>query len=252
MLAQERYDYILEVLKKKRTVQASQLMKVFDVSSETVRRDLEYLEKEGLLQRVHGGAALVKMDTTQGFFTSRLSTNIDLKKEIAEKALAYVSEGYSIALDCSTTSLIFAQKLKEEFHSLTIVTNSNEILNTLADMNSYRIICCGGIFNQDERACFGKQALDMIKQLNLDVAFIGVGGISIRESFTENYFEGATMLQAYLNAAQQKVVLADHTKFDTVTFVKICEPNEVDLIITDSGIKQKTLEKYRNSGFEVI
>lgn len=252
MLAQERHNYILELLKSKRTVQASQLMKIFDVSSETVRRDLEYLEKEGLLRRVHGGAALVKMDTTQGFFKSRMSTNIEYKKEIAQKALAYISEGYSIALDCSTTSLIFAQKLKEEFHSLTIVTNSNEILNMLTDMGSYRIICCGGIFNQDERACFGDQAINMVRQLNLDVAFIGVGGISIRESFTENYFEGAAMLRAYLNAAQKKIVLADHTKFDTVTFVKICEPDEVDLIITDSDIKQKTLEKYRINGFEII
>lgn len=252
MLAPERHEYILNTLKSKKTVQVSHLTHALHVSSETVRRDLEYLEKEGLLRRVHGGAALVKLDTTQDFFDSRVTKNSSLKNEIAQKALAYVSEGYSLALDCSTTSLAFARLLRENFHALTIVTNSTEIINALVGMKSYRIIQCGGTFNHDERACFGTQALELVHSLNLDVAFLGVGGISIQEGLTENYFEGAAMLQAFLQAAQQKIVLADHTKFDTATFVKVCDLNDVDCIITDSELKPKTFERYRSLGVEII
>ncbi len=252
MLAQERYDYILETLQHKRTIQVSQLMRVLEVSGETIRRDLEYLEKEGLLTRVRGGAALVKMDTTQGLFRTRMQVNIEEKKRIAQKALDYVSEGFSIGLDHSTTGMIFAQLIKEKFKNLTIVTNSNEIVNVFADIQNYRIVQCGGTFNHDELACFGDIALSYIKKFNLDVAFIGCGGISIREGFTENFMEGASMLRSFLQAAQQKIVLADAAKFDKVTFVKICDLTDIDLIVTDDTLKQKTREKYRAAGVEVV
>lgn len=252
MLAQERYDYILDLLQHKRTVQVSQLMLALDVSGETVRRDLEYLEKEGLLTRVHGGAALVKMDTTQGLFRSRMQVSIAEKKQIAQKAIRHISEGFSIGLDHSTTGMIFAQLIKEKFKNLTIVTNSNEIVNVFADQQSYRIVQCGGTFNHDELACFGDMALEYLTHFNLDVAFIGCGGISLREGLTENHLDGASMLRAYLAVAQQKIVLADSAKFDKVTFVKICDLADIDLIVTDDALRQKTREKYRAAGVEVI
>lgn len=252
MLAQERYDYILDVLNKKKIVQASYLMRTFNVSGETVRRDLEYLEKEGLLKRVRGGAALVKVETAQEFFNHRATANIENKNEIAGKAVKLISEGQSIALDCSTTGLVFAHELKRHFNTLTVVTNSNEVLNELKDMNSYRIIHCGGIYNHDEHACFGSQALETIRELNIDIAFIGVGGISLREGFTESYFEGAAMLKAFLGIAQQKIVLADHTKFDKVSFINVCGINDIDLVVTDSEINQKILDKYKKNGLDII
>lgn len=251
MLAQERYDYILEALQRKRTVQAAQLMRALDVSGETVRRDLEYLEKEGFLTRVRGGAALVKMDTTQGLFRSRMKVDTEEKWQIALKALEYVREGFSIGLDHSTTGVILARAIKEKFRRLTVVTNSNEVVSVFSDVRNYRIIHCGGTFNYDELACFGDLGMSHIKNLNLDVAFIGCGGISIREGLTENFLDGASMLRAFLEAAQQKIVIADHSKFDKVTFVKICDLSDVDVIITDDSLKQKTKEKYLAVGVDI-
>lgn len=252
MLARERYDYILDTLQHKRTVRVSQLMAALDVSGETVRRDLENLEKEGLLARVHGGASLVKMDTTQGLFRSRVQVNIEEKRQIARKALEHISEGFSISLDHSTTGVIFAQLIRSNFRNLTVVTNSHEVVNVFSDVQTFRIIQCGGAFNYDELACFGDLALEYVKKLNLDVAFIGCGGISIREGLTENFLEGASMLRSFLDAAQQKIVLADHDKFDKVTFVKICDLADIDLIVTDDSLKQKTREKYVAAGVEIL
>ncbi len=251
MLAQERYNYILDTLQHKRTIQASQLMRALDVSGETVRRDLEQLEKDGLLIRVRGGAALVKMDTTQGLFRSRMQVNTEEKEQIAQKALEHVSEGFSVGLDHSTTGVIMAKALRGKFKQLTVVTNSNEVVNVFSDVGGYRIIHCGGAFSHDELACFGDPGLSYIKNLNLDVAFIGCGGISIREGFTENFLDGAAMLRAFLDAAQQKIVIADHNKFDKVTFVKVCDLEDIDVIVTDDSLKQKTKEKYLAVGVDI-
>lgn len=252
MLAQERYNFILEILQNKTTVRVSHLMHALNVSGETIRRDLEYLEKEGHLTRVYGGASTVKFDTNQGSFQARASKNIGQKEEIAKFALKYVSEGQSISLDYSTTSLAFAHELKNHFKSLTIVTNSSEILNEIFDVNTFNIIFCGGLFNHCELSFFGEQAKAVINGLNIDTAFIGVGGISLREGCTETFYEGAEMLRNFINAAQRKIVLVDSSKFDKVTLIKVCDLSDIDMIITDSSIKKNVLDKYRNHDIEVI
>ncbi len=252
MLAQERHNYILKMLPQKKIVRVSQLSHALKVSGETIRRDLEYLEKEGLLTRVYGGASMVKVDTNQGAFQLRTQMNVEAKAEIAQAALSYVSEGQSIVLDHSTTCLAFARALAPHFQDLTIVTNSMEILNVVAGKRSFNTVFCGGQFNHDELSCFGEQAMSVVRELNVDTAFIGVGGVSLREGCTETFFPGADMLRAMLAAAQRKIVLADSTKFDRATLIKVCEVTDVDLFITDSGIKSKVLEKYRNYDIEII
>ncbi|WP_066685788.1 DeoR/GlpR family DNA-binding transcription regulator [Christensenella intestinihominis] len=244
MLAQERYKVICEMLQKQRTAKVTQLSSVLNVSRETIRRDLEYLEKEGLLVRVHGGASLVRFDTAQASFDARLHEKYLQKEQIANTALQYISEGQSISLDYSTTSLALATKLKQHFQQLTVVTNSIEVFYTLSDVPSFNLIFCGGIFNHMERGCFGEQAHNVIRQLNIDTAFIGIGGISLRDGCTETFYEGVQMLKLFLQAAQQKIVLADSSKFDIVTLIKVCDLDNIDLIITDSLAKKKILEKY--------
>jgi DeoR/GlpR family transcriptional regulator of sugar metabolism len=195
---------------------------------------------------------MVKFDTKQGAFRARLLQNIQQKEEIAKIALKYVSEGQSIALDHSTTCLVFARELKTHFKSLTIVTNSKEILNELSEVNNYNIIFCGGAFKHDELSCFGGHAKDVISRLNIDSAFIGAGGISLREGSTETFYDGAELLRSFLNAAQRKIILVDSSKFDKVTLIKVCELSDIDLIITDSSIRKTVLEKYRHNDIEVV
>ena len=252
MIAQERYTYILQSLSEKKIVRVSQLMHALKVSGETIRRDLEYLEKEGQLNRVYGGASLVKVDTNQGAFRLRMKNYVEEKNEIAQTALRYISEGQSIILDHSTTCLSLARAIKKRFKQLTIVTNSMEILIEVSDVQSYHIVFCGGQFNSDERSCFGEHAKDVVRRLNVDKAFIGIGGVSHREGCTETFYEGADFLHTILDAAQQKIVLADNTKFDRATLIKVCELSDIDLYITDSKIKKKVLEKYRGYDIEII
>ena len=252
MLAQERYNYILDQLQRKKTVHVKNLSATLDVTNETIRRDLEFLEKEGLLSRVHGGASSVQFETMQGGFNHRIFSNAQQKEDIAKKAISLVSEGQSISLDYSTTCLFSPREIKKYYKNLTIITNSNEIVCALSDIHTYNIIFCGGIYNFAERSCFGEPAMTMVRQLNIDLAFIGIGGVSAREGLTETFFDGVEMLRSYINAAQRKIVLADNSKFEKVALIKVCDLSDVDTIITDSMIKPKVLEKYKNVEIEII
>ena len=244
MIAQERYKYILDSLLSQRTVRAAKLASSLGVSTETIRRDLEYLEKENQLIRIHGGASILQYETKQVPYDFRRSENLDEKSDLSKAALQYVSEGASIVLDHSTTCSVFASELKKHFTNLTIVTNSLEILNILSDIPTYNIIFLGGSFDAFERGCFGEQAKQTIRQLNIDVAFVSFGGISLNEGCTETFFAGAELLKEFILAAQQKIALRDSTKFDHVTLVKVCNISDIDVIVTDSSIKPSILNKY--------
>lgn len=252
MLAQERYEYILDLLKVKKTIQVKNLSMELKVTNETIRRDLEFLEKEGQLTRIHGGAASVKFDTMQDAFGYRMLHNMTQKEEIARIAIKQVSEGQSISLDYSTTCLALAKELKKHFKKLTIITNSFEIVGVLSEMNTYNIIFCGGEYNFNERSCFGEAAKEAVKNLNIDIAFIGCGGVSLQEGCTETFYAGVEMLKSFINAAQRRIILVDSSKFDIVTLIKICNVSDIDLFITDSTIKKKVLDKYLNGNVEII
>ena len=252
MLAQDRYKKISEILEKDNSVKVSVLTDLFGVSVETVRRDLEYMEGEGLLKRVHGGAVLEKINGTQSTFAIRESEYREQKAEIGEIAYRYVKEGQSIAMDASTTNYEVAKVLKQKFKRLTILTNSVSIINELLDMENYTIILPGGILRKDEMSLIGDMAEENLDSFHVDTAFISMSGISLREGLTDYDFGEVSMKKKMMKIAQEIVVLANSSKFDVVSLLKVCNFNDVNMIITDSGLKENMLEKYRKSGVEVI
>src|SRR5699024_12022729 len=131
------------MIRRDKSVRVANLMKHFNVSIETIRRDLEYMEKQGLLTRVHGGAVLEEVNSRELSFIVRESKHLKEKQEIAKKATEIVMEGHSIAMDVSTTNTEFAKELKKRFTRLTILTNSMTIAHELSDMQDYTIIFAG-------------------------------------------------------------------------------------------------------------
>ncbi|MCY6483384.1 DeoR/GlpR family DNA-binding transcription regulator [Clostridium aestuarii] len=252
MLAQERYEQILSILEKDNSVKVSKLTKLFNVSIETVRRDLEYLEKEGLLKRVYGGAVLKEVNSKQLSFQSRKKEYIEEKNEIAEVAAGFVTEDQSIAMDAGTTNLEIIKVLKKKFERLTILTNSLMIANELADMDKYTVILTGGIIKNDEFSLVGAIAESNISNFNIDTAFINVNGISLKDGITDCMFEQLQIQKKMIEVSQKVIILADSSKFDTVSLLKICDLDQVNMIVTDSKLKQNVFEKYTRNGIEVV
>ncbi|BDR66800.1 DeoR/GlpR family DNA-binding transcription regulator [Clostridium tetani] len=252
MLAQERYEQTLSILNREGSVKVSKLTKLFNVSIETIRRDLEYLEKEGLLKRVYGGAVLKKIDNNQLKFENREKEFSSEKKEIANIATRYVVEGQSLAMDASTTNLEIAKVLKTKFKKLTILTNSLAIANELIDMDKYTIILTGGILKNDEFSLVGDIAQKYIESFNIHTAFISVSGVSLKEGLTDYILDHLQIQKKFIEISQNVIVLADSSKFDSVSLLNVCNLEDVNMIITDSRIKKNVLEKYLNNGIEVI
>ncbi|HSQ89568.1 DeoR/GlpR family DNA-binding transcription regulator, partial [Romboutsia sp.] len=185
MLAQERYEYIIETLNKEGIVKVSKLTKELNVSIETIRRDLEHLEKEEILDRVYGGAILKKKPTDKLSFKKREEEFKKEKLEIASIAVRYISQGQSIALNDSTTNVEIAKILKKDFKNITVITNSLVIATELVENKDINIILAGGLLDNKEYAFYGEFAKDILSNFVVDIAFISVGGVSINRGITD-------------------------------------------------------------------
>ena len=143
MLAEERRIRILQMLEEKNAVQLGELATLFRVSTETVRRDLLALEKQGRLQRTHGGAISMSRMAPDHILTTRIGEHQDLKIELSQRAAQLVHEGETLALDSGSTSAEFAKVLAQRFHELTVLTHSLDVVQALRRAPGIRIILCG-------------------------------------------------------------------------------------------------------------
>jgi len=252
LFAHERQHQIMELLHEHRSVKVADLIKKFQVSIETVRRDLEYLEREGMLKRVHGGAVLEEINSRELSFMDRQNKHLEAKKELAEYAARYIIEGQSIALDVSTTNTEFAKVLAKKFEKLTVLTNSLPIVQELASKSNFTILLAGGIVRNQEMCVVGDMAEAFISQFHIDTFFMSMSGISLTNGLTDYGIGEVQIKQRMLKSAQKAIVLADSSKFDVISLLKVCDFNQVDKIITDSRINPKIMDKYLNQGIEVI
>ncbi|CAH2212155.1 DeoR/GlpR family DNA-binding transcription regulator [Tepidibacter aestuarii] len=252
MLARDRQNKILERLNQQGSIKVSKLIELFNVSIETVRRDLEYLEKEGLLKRVYGGAVLEEVNSKELNFKVREIKDVDLKKEIAKIATRYVKEGDSIALDVSTTNHEFAKELKNHFNNLTIITNSINIALELSDMKNYNIVLVGGLLRHEERCLVGNLAETLLDEFHIDTTFLSMSGISVNAQLTDYGFGEVGVKKKMICIGQKTIVLAQSTKFDVACLLNVATFDDIDMIITDSKLNKNILQKYLDLGVDII
>lgn len=260
MLAQERYNLILNTLNEYGTVKNSDLAKRLGVSSETIRKDLEYLAQEGYLIRVHGGA--LKKHTEDNSKTSsqnsayislslRNSQNVEQKKKITEYAANLISEQQVIALDYGSTSQLMASILKEKFSKLTIVTNSLQNAFLLSECPGFTIILTGGVLNKNEFTLADVYP-NVLEHLHIDMFFMSVSGIDPVIGCTDLGFSEANVQNWMRNAAEKTVVLADSSKFGRNSLVKVCPVDNIDMVITDDGVSEEIISSFEKIGTELV
>jgi len=253
LFVQQRHQAIIQKIHKEQSVAVSDLIEMFGVSFETVRRDLEFLEKEGFLKRVHGGAILAEIDyKKEQPLTIRETKFMEEKKQLVELATRYVTEGQSIALDVSTTNTEFAKALKRKFERLTIITNSLPIANELVEMPHYTIILTGGVVRNEERGVIGEWAESFVSQFHADLFFMSVSGISLEEGITDFGIGELQVKKLMHKNAGRTIALADSSKFDVVSLLKVCPIAEIERIVTDALIDTEIVEKYKQHGIEVV
>lgn len=209
MFAEERQAQICALLEENHMVRATDLTRKFQVSLETIRRDLCALECQGLLRRVHGGAMQVRERTTFFDFTARLQVQNSQKRSIAGCAIKQIAEGDVIALDGGTTTLEMAKILPQHFQHLTVITNSIPVLTVLTEGSSFQVVVPGGQLAFSERTLYGDMALEQLKKFHADKAFLSPSGVSLEAGFTDYHLDLIRLQQGYISISDRIIMLAD-------------------------------------------
>jgi DeoR/GlpR family transcriptional regulator of sugar metabolism len=251
MLAIERKNQILTILQEDKRVLVSDLSERFNVSEETIRRDLEKLENEGYIVKTYGGA-VAKEDTNFDLpYFIRIKKNVIGKQRIAELAAGLVSDGDSIMLDASSTAVFIAKKIKDK-KNITLITSSIEILFELSDVIGWKILCSGGEMKEGSLSLSGSSAESMIKRYNVDKAFISCKGLEIDSGITDTNELNAIIKIAMFSSAKEKILAIDSTKFGLKSFTKIDSIKNIDIIITDKKPENEFLDYFKKQNIKCL
>ena len=242
MFANERRIQITEMLNRRSSVTVNELTDSFRVSLETIRRDLEYLEKQGALKRVHGGAVTVHKMQNYTSLSFRVSEHREEKRKLALASLPFIQEEDRIEL---------ASLLCERFSRLTIVTNSLEVFQILSGKEGFQTILTGGFYMPGEKTFYGHLALDMIKQLHVSKFFLAPSAVSLDFGISDHIHEMIAVQRALIAISDQIIVQADSSKFETCAALKVCDLNPRFLYFTDSGLPDEIAEAYRKAGLQI-
>lgn len=255
MNAAERQGKIVEFVLEKGRIRIPEMCEMFDISDMTARRDLNELDRLGLLRRVHGGAIANLGRSYEPPFQTRFVKNQEAKTLIGRKAADLIYDGDSIALDVGTTTLEIVPALHGK-RNLTIITSCLQIASRVVDQLSLdvdaRLILTGGIVRPRELSMVGPISEQVYQQLHVDKAFLGIGGISLEDGLTEYNIEDTQIKRMLLRSAREKIVLADGSKFGVTTFASVAPLTSVDRIVTDATAPAEMLQAIRRQGVDVI
>ena len=258
MLAEQRYQKILDFMKADGSVRVADLKKTMGVSPETVRRDLENMEEMGLIRRTRGGAFLNKEEmgdakppTAYIPFQVREQEHARSKEEVAGFALNYIRDGQSIALDSGTTSYELARALKGKYRSLTVVTNSIAIINELAEAKEITLIATGVVYRPEEHAFVSDMAGMIFSRLSIDTFFLTTCGISVDKGITYQRMDEIFVQEKMMEASDRTIVIADSSKLGVNSLVKMCDIDRISMVITDSFAAEEQIEPFLKAGIPV-
>ena len=243
MLAIERRNAILEKLQVERRVVVSELSALYDVSEETIRRDLDKLENDGYAIKSYGGAVINENSNLDLPYNVRKNTNVLGKQKIASLISEMIHDGDNIMLDASSTAVAIAKAIKNK-KELTVITNSLEIALELLETPGCNVISTGGLATGSSFALVGSVTDKTIRSYYVDKAIISCKGINMYAGFTESDERHANNKASMFYMAKTKILAIDSSKFDKIAFAKIGDLREISKIVTDKKPEEEWLQKF--------
>ncbi len=227
----ERQKHIINFLLEKKEVSVTELSETSGVSGVTIRQDLKYLEQEGFIKRVHGGAMLNETDD----ISTRMVFHYKQKINIAQKAAALVNEGETILLEAGSTNALIAKELAKK-KNITIITPNVFIARELREKSDLSVILLGGLYQRQSESLVGSLAKLCIDHINFHKAFIGVDGFTPEAGFTGKDMMRAEIISYIAQKSPQVIVVTDSSKFGKTELTRYFGCDEIDYVITDEGI----------------
>ena len=229
----------------------SDLSRLYGVTEETIRRDLDKLEKEGFAKKIYGGAIKNENVNTELPYMVRKQTNVEKKKYIASLIGSMIKDGDYILLDASTTTL-FTVKNISHLQNITLITNSVEVLLEVPQNNNWRVFCTGGSYAPESLSFVGHQAEEIISSYNVNLAVMSCKGIDMERGITDTREGNAQIKKLFMKAADKVILAADSSKFDKVSFVHFADIQDMTTVVTDTCPNDEWLRYFAARGTEVI
>lgn len=251
MKAFDRREQIIQSLYKDKKVLVSQLAIQLDVTEETIRRDLEKLEKEGIVTRNYGGAVLNVKISEDLPYKTRNTHNIEEKIKIGKILLPLIQDGDTIMADSSSTVFEALKIIHIERDDLTIITNSSIILPEFNE-SEHTIISTGGILSKTAKSLSGNITRQTLQNYNVDIALISCKGISMKNGITDVNDFASEIKSIMKKQATKTILLVDSSKFDTVGFVHMLPFGEIDYLLTDTKPSEDWITFLENKHVHLI
>ena len=242
-----RQNNILRILGTDNQTSVSELSEKLNVSSVTIRHDLNQLEGEGLLKRVHGGAVLRDGDD----LANRLGVNYERKLRIAKKVSSVVNEGETILIESGSVNVLLARELLK-VKTVTIITTNVYIARQFRKNEQANIIILGGIYQHDSETMVGKITKTCIDQINIDKAFIGIDGYTAEKGFMLRDLLRAEISSYIIQKAKDVFIISDASKFGKMALTNICHPSDIQHIATNDDLNTEFQSEFRKEGVELI
>lgn len=250
MLGEVRQQKIVELLEQQRSVRISSLRELFDVSEETLRRDLKKLELDGVLKRTHGGAVASGQVYEVPSMAQRSQQFLRQKQQVALAASALIPDNATVLLDSGSTTIEIARLLIPR--QVTILTNDLNIATELSQSLSVQLVVLGGMQQKGGYSLTGPDCVEKLHNYHVDLAFLGAGGVDANVGLTTASTAEAEVKRAMMAAAERAYCVADASKFGVMALVSYARLNEVQGIVTDAEIDEPVVQTLLGQGVEVI
>ena len=249
MFAEIRLEKIRELLKQTKSIEISALVKLFSVSEATIRRDLEKLEQENYLYRIHGGAVMIENNEQP---IEAPIENADKKNKIGYLAAQLIEDQEIIFIGQGTTCEMISKHIKEK-NGVTVITNNIEVINELKGYPNLNVIGTGGNVKKSNAASFftGDMSIDMLQSIYVKKAFLGIGGLQKDTGIFVNSMEETRIWKSIFDIAEEVLVVCDSTKIDQKGLTKVANLNKISKLITDHEISDAYLEMFYDIGIPV-
>ena len=238
----KRQSEIIKYLSDVKAAKIEQLAEIFQVSIETIRRDLMELEKDAVVKRVWGGVVYNNLRAREWAYEKRMEDSAKEKQAIAKLVSDYIKDGEAIAMNNGTANLELAKVLVMERESLTIVTNSPQIAVILNENESHRVFMTAGYLRKHNKSLVGSLCRESLDNFKVDKAILSIDGVSIEHGITEYNTEEAATIRKMMEIGHTKMLLCEYSKFNEVALNKICLAEEIDYIFTDWNITSKEIK----------
>lgn len=252
-----RRKAIFELIEQKGEVSIHELEALFpDVSSMTLRRDLDYLESEHKIIKIKGGAKSLShlsrsiLQDVESDYAQREFLNADKKGIIADKAARYAEAGRSIFIDAGSTTMALARKLHNGRFS--VITNGVNVALEMSQNKSATVNLVGGELNRNNLCVSGAGALEHIRDINIDIAFMAASCFSPESGFTNGSFDEYKLKQQVILKAKKTIILMDSTKIGKSMPYTFCRPENVDILVLDQKPDAALLEVAKATGMEIV